>query len=55
MNQEIFTLEKLFEPNRTLLNQEFNSQNNVEIRTWFFNNFRNQAINIKNEYYNYLK
>ena len=54
MNPEIFNLEKPFEPNRTLLNQEFNSQNNTEIRTWFFNNFRNQAINIKNEYYNYL-
>ena len=54
MNPEIFTLEKQFEPNRILLNKEFNSQDNEEIRTWFFNNFTNHAIDIKNEYYNYL-
>ena len=54
MNLELFVLEKPFEPNKILLNEEFNSKKNTKIRTWFFKNFKTQAIDIKNEYYNYL-
>ena len=52
---EFNIIEKPFEINKVVLNDEFNSPKNQDLKLWYFNNFSNHAKNIKEEYFQFMK
>ena len=40
--------------NKVILNDEFNSLENQNIRIWYFNNFSSYTKNIKDEYFQFM-
>ena len=51
---EFNIIEKPFEINKVVLNDEFNSPKNQDLKIWYFNNFSNYAKNIKDEYFQFM-
>src|SRR5262249_17987468 len=55
IENELSTIEKPFEINKTYLHNEFYSEKNKEKKIWFFKNFLEIRKQIQEEYYDYMK